>query len=152
MDKRHVQLVKVPEPLRDCSGKPVPLTDDTIQERLDKVLDGMRRRGLDQLVIYCDVEHSGNFNYLAGFFTRFEESLLIVNSDGELHFVLGNENLNKASKARIAVEQDGVVHAPLFSLPNQPDVAGKTLREMLSDAGVVPGCWLEDVYQPASGR
>lgn len=139
MDKRHVQLVKVPEPLRDCSGKPVPLTDDTIQERLDKVLDGMRRRGLDQLVIYCDVEHSGNFNYLAGFFTRFEESLLIVNSDGELHFVLGNENLNKASKARIAVEQDGVVHAPLFSLPNQPDVAGKTLREMLSDAGVVPG-------------
>ena len=51
------------------------LTDATIQERLDKVLRGMKSRGFEQLVVYGDAEHCGNFQYLMGYFTRFEESL-----------------------------------------------------------------------------
>lgn len=139
MNHRHVELISVPEPSRDCAGAPVPLTDETIRERVTKVLAGMRARHLDQLVVYCDVEHSGNFNYLAGFFTRFEESLLIVNADGDMSLVLGNENLNKASKARVAIEHSHVIHASLFSLPNQPDDAEKPLHDLLLDAGVRPG-------------
>lgn len=139
MDNRHIELASVPEPERDCPDAPVALTDETISERVGKVLAGMRKRGLDQLVIYCDVEHSGNFTYLTGFFTRFEESLLLVNADGSMSLVLGNENLNKASKARVAIEGGRVVHAPLFSLPNQPDASNKSLRELLVDAGVYTG-------------
>lgn len=139
MSNRHVELVPVPEPPHDCPGVPVALTDETIRERVDKVLAGMRSRGLDQVAVYCDVEHSGNFNYLVGFFTRFEESLLLVDADGTMRFVLGNENLNKASKARVAVEAENVFHAPLFSLPNQPDDVEKSLHDLLLDAGVRPG-------------
>lgn len=131
-----VELRDVPSPARDCSLKPVELTNETIAERVRKVLAGMRDHALDQLVIYCDVEHGGNFNYLVGFFSRFEEALLVVDADGAMNLVLGNENLNKAAKARV---EAGSTHAPVFSLPNQPDSVGRPLAELLRDAGVKPG-------------
>lgn len=133
MPTNDVTLRRVPEPSRDCSLKPVELTEDTIHERVEKVLAGMRRRSLNQLVVYCDVEHGGNFSYLVGFFTRFEEALLVIDADGTMSLVLGNENLNKASKARVAA---GAVHAPVFSLPNQPDSVNSPLDGLLRDAGV----------------
>lgn len=131
-----VKLKEAEAPKKDCSNVPVPLTDETIGERKEKVLAGMRKAGIEQLVVYGDVEHGGNFEYLVGFFTRFEEGLLVIKADGEMNLVLGNENLNKASKARVAA---GSVHVPMFSLPNQPCETDKTLREQLMAAGVEPG-------------
>lgn len=90
--------VKLPE--CDCTNVPVQLTDETMQERLNKVLDRMNRENFDSLVIYADLEHGNNFEYLTGFLPRFEEALLVLNSNGNHYMVLGNENLNKASKAR----------------------------------------------------
>jgi Xaa-Pro aminopeptidase len=133
MKEYTIQLEKVQEPRRDCSGRPVCLTDETIQERKRKVLNRMKQRGLDQLVVYGDVEHSGNFEYLVGYFTRFEESLLVINADGKMTLALGNENLNKAPNARI---EANAVHIPLFSLPNQPNRKDKSLKELLADAGI----------------
>ena len=136
MSTYGVELKKVPEPTRDCSLTPVALSDETIRERIEKVRAGMRARSLDQLVVYCDVEHSGNFNYLVGFFSRFEESLLVIDADGTMNLVLGNENLNKASKARVEASS---VHAPVLSLPNQPDVVRRPLVDLLREAGVKAG-------------
>ena len=136
MSTYKVELRDVPAPERDCPMAPVELTDATIESRVERVLTGMRARSLDQLVVYCDVEHSGNFNFLVGFFSRFEESLLVINADGTMNLVLGNENLNKVSKARITA---GSTYAPVFSLPNQPDPVQKPLAEILADAGVRPG-------------
>ena len=98
MKQYDIRLAKVPQPPKDCTGEPVMLTDATIQERLDKVLQGMKNRGLEQLVVYGDAEHCGNFQYLMGYFTRFEEALLVLDANGTAHFVLGNENLNKRPK------------------------------------------------------
>lgn len=137
MDQYKVQFKPVKAPARDCSGEPVFLTEETIRERQQKVLAGMKARGLEQLVIYGDVEHGGNFEYLVGYFTRFEEALLVIRDDGRINLVLGNENLNKASKARL---QAGSVHMPLFSLPNQPCEVTKPLREQLRAAGIEAGC------------
>ena len=137
MIETRVELEPIPAPPRDCARIPVPLSDATIRERADKVLAGMRARALDQLVMYCDVEHGGNFQYLVGFFTRFEEALMVVNADGTFGLVLGNENLNKADKARVPVAS--VVHAPQFSLPNQPDAVRAPLDKLLVQAGVRPG-------------
>ena len=136
MKQYDIRLAKVPQPPKDCTGEPVMLTDATIQERLGKVLRGMKSRGFEQLVVYGDAEHCGNFQYLMGYFTRFEESLLVLDADGTAHFVLGNENLNKASKARIPGQ---AVHVSLFSLPNQPNRADKPLRTLLEEAGIAPG-------------
>lgn len=131
-----VKLKKVKEPQKDCSGINVALTDETIKERQEKVLAKMRERGLDQLVVYGDVEHCGNFEYLVGYFTRFEEALLVINANGEFKLVLGNENLNKVSKARITAS---AIHATLFSLPNQPTDKNKTFKELLIEAGINEG-------------
>lgn len=136
MKKHNIQLAKVSQPPRDCTGIPVMLSDETMKERAEKVLDRMEKRGLDQLIVYGDVEHSGNFQYLTGFFTRFEEALLIINADGSMALVLGNENLNKAAKARVEAK---AVHVSIFSLPNQPNRTDKTLKELLEEAGVKRG-------------
>ena len=67
MGKGNVVLKQVKAPQKDCTGIPVALSDATIQQRKDKVLKKMQERGLDQLVIYGDVEHGGNFEYLVGY-------------------------------------------------------------------------------------
>lgn len=136
MREYKVRLKSVKAPQKDCSCVPVPLSDETIEERKKKVLAGMKAAGLEQMIVYGDAEHSGNFEYLVGFFTRFEEGLLVIRADGRMKLVLGNENLNKASKARV---QAGSVHVPAFSLPNQPCEAAGTLREHLIEAGIEPG-------------
>ena len=47
MKQYDIRLAKVPQPPKDCTGEPVMLTDATIQERLDKVLRGMKSRGFE---------------------------------------------------------------------------------------------------------
>lgn len=136
MSGKNAILKAVPAPLRDWVSEPVMLSEETINERLEKVLTRMRERSLDHLVVYCDNEHSGNFEYLVGFFTRFEESLLVLHADGTANAVLGNENLNKASKARIEMVP---VLASQFSLPNQPDSSRRPLGKILADVGIAAG-------------
>lgn len=128
-----VSLREVPEPPRDCPLAPVPFTDETMASRRRAVLGAMAKRGLDALVVYADLEHGSNFEYLVGFLPRFEEALLVLHADGAAHLVLGNENLNKAGKARLVAEP---VHAPHFSLPNQPMETNLPFRDILAQTGV----------------
>ena len=132
MNAANICYQSIPEPRKDCAF-PVELTDQTMKERKENVLALMKQRGLEKLMIYCDVEHSGNFNYLVGFYTRFEEALLILDQSGDMVLMLGNENLNKCTKARF---QCRPVHVSLFSLPNQPNRNDKSFRELLEEAGI----------------
>lgn len=134
---RNITLSTVKEPKKDCTGTPIFLTDETIVERKQKILDRMHEQGLDKLVVYGDVEHGSNFEYLVGFFTRFEESLLIIDKSGEMNIVLGNENLGKASKSRIEITN--TIHVSLFSLPNQPNRKDKNFKELLTSVGLAKG-------------
>lgn len=111
----------------------VTLDDETLRLRKAKVLANMLQRGLDTLIVYADKEHGGNFEYLTGFIPRFEEALLVLHRDGEAALVLGNENLKLAGYARL---ENRVIHAPWFSLPNQPMDTRKTLAQLLQEAGV----------------
>ncbi|GEN50201.1 M24 family metallopeptidase [Alkalibacterium pelagium] len=112
-----VVVKKVKKPEMDNIRSKVMLTDETIQERLNKVLERMKDSGLSSLVIYADKEHGSSFEYLVGFIPRFEEALLVLNQDGSATLILGNENINKAPHARLkAVGRK----CALFSLPNQP--------------------------------
>ena len=49
-----------------------PPTEDSLQyeERKQKILTRMHKLHLDKLVIYGDVEHGSNFEYLVGFLYR----------------------------------------------------------------------------------
>lgn len=112
-----IKLCEVITPSVETEVVPVILSEQTMIKRKAKILAKMKEDSFDSLVIYADVEHGGNFEYLIGFVPRFEEALLVLHKDGSAFIVLGNENLNKASKARIDVEP---IHLPHFSLPNQP--------------------------------
>ena len=133
---RNIVLTTVPEPKKDCSS-PILLTDETIEERKQKILTRMHKLHLDKLVIYGDVEHGSNFEYLVGFFTRFEEALLIIDKTGEINIVLGNENLGKASKSRVQITK--TTHVSLFSLPNQPNRTDVAFKDLLISAGLDKG-------------
>ncbi len=112
-----IVLKEIKMPVKDCTGVHVDLSDETMEKRKQTVLDKMAAKGLDTLIVYGDLEHGGNFEYLVGFVTRFEEALLVLHKEGNAYLVLGNENENKASKSRIKAE--GIL-ASYFSLPNQP--------------------------------
>ncbi|VUT11253.1 M24 family metallopeptidase [Klebsiella spallanzanii] len=128
-----VTLSTVAQPTLWHDVPSVTLNDETLRQRRAKVLANMRQQGLDTLIIYADKEHGGNFEYLTGFIPRFEEALLVLHQSGEAVLVLGNENLKLAGYARL---ENQVIHAPWFSLPNQPMETNKTLAQLLQEAGV----------------
>lgn len=124
-----IRLKKVSPPTVEQNLIPIPLTDETIAERKALILKKMRDAGYDSLVFYADLEQGSNFEYLTGFLPRFEEALLVLHQDGEAYGVFGNENLNKAQKARIDLVP---VHMPHLSLPNQPMETKETVVEILA--------------------
>lgn len=121
-------LDKINPPKNEEGLSPIELTDETIKKRKEAVLRKMSQDGFDSIIIYADLEHGSNFEYLVGFLPRFEEALLVLHSNGKAFLALGNENLNKAEKARIKAE---VIHIQHFSLPNQPMDTDKNIAELL---------------------
>ncbi|MGG5341588.1 M24 family metallopeptidase [Enterococcus sp. AZ192] len=132
MDKKIV-LGQVKEPTLFEHVAPVFLTDDTINERKEKLLKEMKKSNFDAVVIYADKEHGGNFEYLTGFIPRFEEGLLVVEASGKSTVILGNENLKMAAVSRIEVT---LKHSPLFSLPNQPMDNDADLEDIFKEIGL----------------
>lgn len=125
-----IELKKVKAPEIDVPIQTV-LSDETMLQRRQKIANKMKDAGLDFLVVYGDLEHGSNFEYLTGFLTRFEESLLVLSEEGD-HLIAGNENLNKAVISRLPVKPH---HYSPFSLPMQPDV-GNDLRDIFSAIGM----------------
>lgn len=134
MKNYKIKYAKVPCPQKDSSN-PVILSNETIIQRKEKILKKMQERELDKIIIYCDAEHYGNFMYLVGWYSRFEESLLILKKDGSATLLLGNENVNKAKTARI---ENDAIHVSLFSLPNQPNRNDVSFTDLLCSAGICP--------------
>ncbi|ORM65334.1 Xaa-Pro aminopeptidase [Pantoea rodasii] len=128
-----IQLGPTTPPIKFTQVEPVFLTDETLRERKNKVLQGMVKDGFDALVIYADKEHGGNFEYLTGFIPRFEEGLLVIDASGDCTVILGNENLKLARFSRVPVT---LLHCPLFSLPNQPMDHETPLESLLASAGL----------------
>lgn len=112
------------------------LSDETLHRRLAAIIQRMQEQKIAQLIIYADKEHGSNFEYLAGFIPRFEEALLVVNQQGALTYIMGNENLKLVPFAR---NPGRCLHAPLFSLPNQPMRGAQPLDQLLNEAGIVAG-------------
>lgn len=128
-----IQLKKVIPPNKDNSGKLVHLTDATLCERRKKILTAMKKEQIETLVIYNDLEHGGNFSYLTGFVTRFEEGLLVLHQTGEAFLILGNENTKMVNYSRISAQ---LIHTSFFSLPDQPMAEEQPLSVIFEKAGL----------------
>lgn len=130
---QNVKLKNIIEPIRDCTGIPIDLSDETMIRRKRLVLERMAAKGLDALVIYADMEHGSNFEYLVGFLPRFEEALLVLHRDGKAYMMLGNENLNKCGKSRISAVP---ILCSFLSLPNQPMQDNESLKDVLAKTDI----------------
>ena len=127
---------KVKSPVRHKNYVPVPLTQETMSWRRDKILQKMKERNLDVLLVYGDREHSANFSYLTGWGPSFEEAMLVLHADGACFLLLGNEML---VMAKHALTQNTAIHVPHFSLPDQPMETEKTMEELFREAGLKNG-------------
>ena len=74
---KQIDYGYVKNPAPDCSQIPVMLTDETMESRYHKVMKRMKEESFDVLIVYGDLEHGSNFEYLTGFLPRFEEALLV---------------------------------------------------------------------------
>lgn len=129
----YAKLQDVVPPEEDSLLEKVQLTDDTVNQRFKKTLDAMTNSNLDVIVIYADLEHGSNFEYLSGFLPRFEEALLVLHRSGDLFYLLGNENMKLAPHALL---KGTALQVPIFSLPNQPMHEDQPLSNLLIQAGI----------------
>ena len=127
---------KVERPVLHQGYRPVNLTRETMEGHYRNVLACMKEQKLDVLMIYADREHGANFAYLTGFEPRFEEAVLVLHADGNVYFLLGNENLKMS---RYSFIQGTVIHTPYFSLPYQPMNPQNRIRDILHEAGLEDG-------------
>ena len=104
-------LTGVEKPPKRGKRIPVALTDATMDERLNRVIGKMDQENLDVLVIYGDLEHGSNFEYLTGFLPRFEEGILVLHRDRTAFLMLGNENTKMVRYSRIPA---GLIHVPFL--------------------------------------
>jgi len=129
----NVTLEELQRPLSDFNKNTVVLSNETMEQRKNKLLHKMKERSIDTLIIYADREHGSNFEYLTGFIPRFEEALLVISKNGETYLLLGNENLKMVNYSRITAE---AIHVPHFSLPNQPMENSMNFVEILKTANI----------------
>ncbi len=100
MDANRYALEIIPSPPTFPGAASLVMSDDTLHRRLAAIIQRMQQQQITQLIIYADKEHGSNFEYLTGFIPRFEEALLVVNQQGGLTYIMGNENLKLVPFAR----------------------------------------------------
>lgn len=132
-DIADISYSDIAAPIIHRNIAPVDLTTETMELHRQSVLERMQKAGYDCLVIYADREHGSNYAYLTGFEPRFEESVLILHTNGRAFLLLGNENLKMATHSYIKAD---VIHVPQFSLPYQPNHPDRGMCSILLLAGI----------------
>jgi hypothetical protein len=104
--------------------------------RFELAVKRMKELQLDFLLVFADREHSANLAFLTNLDPRFEEALLLLDSNGNRKLLLGNECMGYT----------GVCPIPLtfelyqeFSLLGQDRSRSRKLSHILSDFGIETG-------------
>ena len=116
---------------------PLPhFTAEDYLARLDLLTGRMREKGVSHVVIYGDREHFSNIEYFSSYDCRFEEALLIVDSEGGRWIIVGNEGMGYSHQIPYPINRMLYQH---FSLQGQPRDSSPTLEKLLEQAGIRPG-------------
>lgn len=129
-------LKNIEIPSFSTDRKPIMLSEGTMIERRKKVVSLMHKRGLDCIVVYADLEHGSNFEYLTGFLPRFEEGMIVFHKNEKTYLLLGNENTKMVNYSRIPAS---LIHVPYLSLPNQPMMDDAKLSTFFQQADIRDG-------------
>jgi Xaa-Pro aminopeptidase len=108
--------------------------------RIEALRERMDREGYEVALIYADREHFANLHYFTNFDPRFEEALLVVNTEQDPVLLVGNEcqaylpisPLWREKRLRMELYRP-------FSLEDQTRTIERSLAEILSAEGCQPG-------------
>ena len=133
---RNIQLktIELPDFGYDTEMPPIPAKE--FEGRINKVLETIRNRQLDFLLVFADREHFANFRYLIDIDPRFEEALLLINKDGKRKILLGNECLSAGGTPPIPFEFELYQE---FSLLGQDRSRSRSLELILREFGIEKG-------------
>jgi len=119
--------------LNEIGHVPSVFGKNEYQERIDNVRHLMGEWNYTHLVIYGDREHFSNICYFTGYDPRFEEALLIIDSDGKLTIIVGSEGIEYIRLS--PVEMDVQLFESL-GLMGQPRDTKKNLHDFFRSAGI----------------
>ncbi len=104
--------------------------------RFQHTVQKMKERGLDFLLVFADREHSANLTFLTNLDPRFEEALLLIDTQGKRKLLLGNECVGYTGICPIPMEYELYQE---FSLMGQDRSQSRSLLAILTDFGITAG-------------
>lgn len=133
---KHITLCQTPElALQEQHVPQVPMDAADYLQRLALLRGAMAQAGFDFCLLYADREHFANMEYLTGYDSRFEESLLLIPASGEPTLLVGNEGMGYCMAIPFPIQRR---YYRNFSLQGQPRDAREDLETLLREAGVGP--------------
>ena len=131
---KNVRIVPSHPAFLEEQAPPIPRFErEDYATRLDLLRARMRADSLSHAVVTADREHFANIDYLIGFEPRFEQALMIVDVQGPLTLLVGNENLSYSNVSPIEMRR---VLYQNFSLQGQPRESLRPLRDIFTEAGI----------------
>ena len=101
------------------------------ERRLKRLREMMEQNDISSVIIYGDREHFANIMYFTGYDPRFEEALLIVNTnDLDIILVVGNEGLGYSNVSSVPHQK---ILFSTFSLAGQPGNSTADLKSILKN-------------------
>jgi hypothetical protein len=136
MTNRTISLKQIDLPeFGQCAEMPdIPAAE--FERRFAATIVQMRKLGYDKLIVFADREHSANLAYLTNLDPRFEEALLLLNTEGDRKLLLGNECMCYTGIVPIPMACE--LYQP-FSLMGQDRSISRSLETILSDFGIQKG-------------
>ena len=129
-----VSLLSVNLPDFGTPKKQPTINSKIYKERLRKFRDDLKNNQINFAIIYADREHFANIHYLTGFDPRFEEALLIINSDDETTYLItGPENQGYANISEINLIKKTY---PTFGLLGQDRTKTSSLESILIECNL----------------
>lgn len=119
--------------LEEVNLPPVELTAEDYLLRIRLLRERMEKLGLTHVVIYGDREHFANIEYFTRYDCRFEEALFILDGDGEMSVLVGNEGMGFSEIIPYPVHRYLYQN---FSLQGQPRDRSETLGKILARIGL----------------
>jgi len=129
-----LKTIPMPEIALPTVRPTVPVSE--YARRIEETISAIREEGLDVLVVFGDREQSGDLHFLTGVDPRFEEAILLLDSNGKRSILLGNENQSVGPDPSLGVEQ--VLYqelSPLGQFRHNP----VQLAEVLAGFGISAG-------------
>lgn len=103
------------------------------ETRIANTILRMKEQQLDFLLVFADREHTANLTYLTNLDPRFEEALLLLDTNGKRKLLLGNECMGYTGICPIPMEFELFQE---FSLMGQDRTKSRSLETILKDFGI----------------